>query len=86
MKLLEINYDIAYGIICCDSGSERSLPSEKLCNVASEFSNRVYDMENVEKALDFAIKEFSNKIIVVYGSFSLVSKCVKYFKGVTNDD
>lgn len=85
-KLLEINSDIAYGIICCDSGSERSLPSEKLCNVASEFSNRVYDMENVEKALDFAIKEFSNKIIVVYGSFSLVSKGVKYFKGVTNED
>lgn len=85
-KLLEINSDIAYGIICCDSGSERSLPSEKLCNVASEFSNRVYDMENVEKALDFAIKEFSDKIIVVYGSFSLVSKGVKYFKGVTNED
>lgn len=85
-KLLEINSDIAYAVVCCDSGNERSLPSEKLCNVAREFSNRVYDMKNVEKALDFAIKEFSDKIIVVYGSFSLVSKGVKYFKGVTNED
>lgn len=85
-ELLDINSDIAYGIICCDSGSERSLPSHKLSNVAREFSDRVYDMKTVEKALDFAKNKFSDKIIVVYGSFSLVSKGVKYFKGVTNDD
>ena len=85
-ELLDINSDIAYGIICCDSGSERSLPSHKLSNVAREFSDRVYDMKTVEKALDFAKVKFSDKIIVVYGSFSLVSKGVKYFKGVTNDD
>lgn len=85
-KLLDINSDIAYAVVCCDSGSERSLPSEKLCDVAREFSDRVYDMKTVERALDFAKIKFSDKIIVVYGSFSLVSKGVKYFKGVTNED
>lgn len=85
-ELLEINSDIAYAVICCDSGSERSLPSEELCDVSREFSDRVYDMKTVESALDFAKTKFSDKIIVVYGSFSLVSKTVKYFKGVINED
>ena len=84
-KLIEINKDIAYGIICCDSGNERSLISSELYDVAREYVSRVYDMKCVEKALNFATKEFKDKVIVVYGSFSLVSKAAEYFKGVTNE-
>lgn len=85
-KLIEINKEIAYGIICCDSGNERSLASNELYDVAREYVSRVYDMKCVEKALKFATKEFKDKVIVVYGSFSLVSKAAVYFKGVINED
>ncbi|WP_300410695.1 folylpolyglutamate synthase/dihydrofolate synthase family protein [Lagierella sp.] len=79
-KLLELTSKLAICYITCDTGAERSLPSKEAFAEAKKYSNKVYDMKTVKGAIDFALAEFKEETIVIFGSLSLVEMAIKYFK------
>lgn len=78
-ELLKITSGISLAYITCDTGSQRSLSSEEAFKEALKYSNNVYDMKTLKKAIDFGLREFSEEKLIIFGSFSLVEKAIKYF-------
>ena len=79
MKLVEIVAPLAYAFIACELDDDRSVKGFELANFIGLFSDRVEFGGNVKDCLRIALREYSDRKIVVFGSLSLIKDSLDYF-------
>ena len=79
MKLVEIVAPLAYGFIACELEDDRSVNGFELANFIGLFSDRVEFGGNVKDCLKIALRDYSDRKIVIFGSLSLIKDSVDYF-------
>lgn len=78
-KILRIMSDKDGEFYAVSTDNPRSLSSGKLCLLAEGLFKNTYDMNDIGKALDKALKDNCGKAVICFGSLSIMSEIYGYF-------
>ncbi len=79
MKLVEIVAPLSYAFIVCELDDDRSVKGFELANFIGLFSDRVEFGGSIKDCLNIALREYSDRKIVIFGSLSLIKDSLDYF-------